>query len=59
MAKIRSIRDAAYAGLREGARKYKSNEPKKKKRKPRQLSETELIRLRKVLAKEKVSEALY
>ena len=48
-----------YAGLREGARKYKSDEPKKKKRKSRQLSEAELTRLRRVLAKEKASGALY
>jgi len=56
---IRSIRDAAYAGLRKGARKYKSDEPKKKKKKSKQLSAVEIKRLRRVLSEEKYSEELY
>ena len=53
------IRAAAYAGLRRGRRQSGIVEKKKKKAKPRPLSEAELLKLRRVLAQQKASEALY
>jgi len=56
---MRSLRNAARAGLRRGLSSPYEPEKKKKKRKPKQLSQAELRRLREVLAKQKASEALY
>jgi len=56
---MKSLRDAANAGLRRGLRSPSSAMKPKKKRKPRQLSERELRELRIALAKQKASGALY
>jgi len=56
---MEKLRAAAYAGLRKGLSRPGSATPRKKKKKPRQLSAAELARLRGVLARQKASEALY
>ena len=55
MARIMSARDAILAGQREGARKYGPSPKKKKKARPRQLTDAEIRRLRSMAA----SGALY
>ena len=53
------VQNAAYAGLRRGLRQPGVAAKKKKKGKPRQLSAAELASIRRALAKQRASEALY